>query len=370
MKTILMVNDKLTGGGAEGVMHTLIARLAPRYHITVLTLDGDEASAARLLPKGVTYRPFRLRENPYGRLHPLHYWIRLQNQRMIRALQKERYDIVMANKEGPCMKLTAPMKARRKLAWVHVDYRSLYWTHYTFGPKKELACMRAFDRVIPVSAAAADGVRQVIGDPGNLEVCYNPIDYRRVESLAAEPLSLPKPIDGPLWVAVGRIVQQKNFQTLARVAARLSRQYPFTLWIVGDGEERAAVEQILHQENCDCVRILGMQDNPYPYMAAADLLVSTSLGESYGLVIQEALILGTPVLSTRCPAIEECLDERFGQLVECTEDAIYRGLKMLLENPRQIDRFKEAIATDYHKSLLWEDRLAAIEALIDPPENP
>jgi glycosyltransferase involved in cell wall biosynthesis len=51
----------------------------------------------------------------------------------------------------------------------------------------------------------------------------------------------------------------------------------------------------------DVVAFEGFQDNPYSYMARADLLVSASVREGLSNVIIEALALGCPVVSTDCP---------------------------------------------------------------------
>lgn len=364
MKRIFILNDKASGGGAEAVMRDLVAHLHNNYEITVMTLDDDYASFQKLFPAGVTYIPSKLKNNPYRRINPLHYAVSFCNFLRTAYIRSKSYDVVIANKEGSCMQLAATMKAARKLAWVHVDYQFLYWTHWIFGAAEEVKCMQQFDHVVCVSQAAAESVKKVIGDPGNLCVRYNPINYRTILKNAEEPVDLTRDDSKPLFVAVGRIAEQKNFTTFAKVCARLSHEFDFEVWIVGDGEQRRDVEQILDQEQCSCVRILGMQANPHKYLVKADFLVSTSLGESYGLVIQEALILGVPVLSTTCPAIEECLDPKFGILVDCSEEAIEAGMRNILENPGLIEDYKRAIVEEYDADSLWEDRLCQIEELL------
>ena len=159
-------------------------------------------------------------------------------------------------------------------------------------------------------------------------------------------------------------MEQKNFVTLARVCARLSREFDFELWILGDGGQRAEVEAVLQEENCSCVKLLGRQANPHKYMAKADCLISSAICESYGISIQEALILGIPVLAARCPAIEEVLDPRFGRIVDCNEAAIEQGMRSLLEDPKGLDAYREAIQKEYAAEALWTPRLEQIEDLI------
>lgn len=365
MKKIFILNDFVSGGGAETVMRDNIRHLCGKYDITVMTFDNDCQLAKESFPAGVKYMPARIKPNPYGRRNPLYYPIAIYNCLVTVYNRSKRYDVVIANKEGPCMQFVSKMKAGRKLAWVHADYQSIYWTKGCFKNDGEKACMRRFDRVICVSEAACQSVKKVIGDPGNLCVRYNPIDHKQIRKNAQESATIERDEGKPLFVSVGRIVKEKNFVTLAQVCARLSREFDFELWIVGDGNQRAELEAVLTEENCSCVKILGMQTNPHKYLAKADCLISSSLNESYGLAIQEALILGVPVLATRCPAIEECLDTRFGRIVDCDEASIEKGIRSILENPKCLDTYKEAISKEYVAEDLWMPRLEKIEGLIE-----
>lgn len=364
MRRIFIVNDKASGGGAEAVMRDIVQYLHHNYEITVMTFDDDYASFRKVFPETVKYIPAKIKLNPYRRINPLHYVVSIYNRLRTAYIRRLKYDIVISNKEGPCMQLVSKMRAEKKLAWVHVDYQYLYWTQWTFEAAEEVECMQQFDNVVCVSEAAMKSVKKVIGDPGNLCVRYNPIDYSTIETNAKGKDEVQRDELKPLFVAVGRISEQKNFLALAKVCSHLSKEFDFELWIVGDGEQRAVLEDFLNRENCHCVKIIGMQSNPHKYLAKADFLVSTSFGESYGLVIQEALVLGVPVLTTRCPAIEECFDTKFGLLVDCEETAIEQGLRYILEHPRCIVEYKKVIETEYDKNALWKQRLQKIECLL------
>ena len=364
MKRIFIVNDKVVGGGAEVVMRDIVKYLHNKYEITVMTLDDDYASFCKVFPGNVKYMPGKIKHNPYRRINPVHYIVAIYNRLRIAYIRSRKYDVAISDKEGPCMQLVSNMRAEKKFAWVHVDYRYLYWTYGTFKAADEVKCMQRFNHVVCVSKATVESIKKVIGNPGNLCVRYNPIDYSSIEVNAVDKVEIKRDETKTLFVAVGRIVEQKNFLALARVCSRLCREYDFEVWIVGDGEQREEVEVILKQENCNCVKILGMQSNPYKYLVKADFLVSTSFGESYGLVIQEALVLGVPVLATRCPAIEECFDTKFGLLVDGDDASIEQGMRYILEHPECVAEYKKVIETEYDKNVLWEQRLQKIEDLI------
>jgi glycosyltransferase involved in cell wall biosynthesis len=106
----------------------------------------------------------------------------------------------------------------------------------------------------------------------------------------------------PLIVACGRLKALKGFGFLIDALKEVRQTTPANLLIVGEGEERAALERKIRRLQLqDCVRLVGFQENPFKYMAAADLFVLSSLFEGFGNVIVEAMACGVPVVATDCP---------------------------------------------------------------------
>ena len=225
--------------------------------------------------------------------------------------------------------------------------------------------MASFDAVVCVSETVRRGVTETVGDPGNLRVLYNPIDADAIRAKAAQrPADAEKPAGGPLFVAVGRLTAGKRYDLLLDVCRELSSEHRFTLWIVGGGEEETALRAQLAASGCSNLRLLGQRENPYPYIAQADWLLSASESESYGLTVQEALILGVPVLACACGGVAESLDTRFGILCSLEREALLPALRRVLEEPALHEARAEAIARDYDRDALWAPRLAAIRAAI------
>ena len=76
------------------------------------------------------------------------------------------------------------------------------------------------------------------------------------------------------------------------------------------------------------ITFLGLKENPYPYIKKCDLLVQSSRWEGKSVVLDEAKILGKPILATRYSTIEDQLLERKeGLIVEITPKAIAQGIK-------------------------------------------
>lgn len=81
-------------------------------------------------------------------------------------------------------------------------------------------------------------------------------------------------------------------------------------------------------------------------MKQADLFVQTSLFESYGLSLAEAMILGIPIVSTRTDgAIELTKNGELGLLCDINSDSITKELTSLLISPNKLSDLKNAVET-------------------------
>ena len=108
--------------------------------------------------------------------------------------------------------------------------------------------------------------------------------------------------ESDLIVCVGRLSAEKDQRTLLRAVTLLPADRPWRLAIVGDGPDRAALEE-LARSNGLSQRIVftGQIDDPFVWMRKARVAVCSSIYEGLGNTIIEALACGTPVVSTDCP---------------------------------------------------------------------
>lgn len=192
-----------------------------------------------------------------------------------------------------------------------------------------------------VIVAVADGIQQDLvrsfGVPASkIVVVYNPIDIQGVRRQAEEPIEHPwfNKRSNSMIVAVGRLVKLKGFDILIQAITQLPTEVH--LVVIGEGEERANLEKlILKLGLTDRVALLGFQENPWKYMARADLFVLSSLTEGLPNVIGEAMALGLPVLATDCsPGVREYLEDgQSGLLVPPGDSqALAQGIAHLLSD--------------------------------------
>ena len=123
-----------------------------------------------------------------------------------------------------------------------------------------------------------------------------PVDEIRAAARSACPV-LPQ---GRLVVAAGRLSPPKDPALLVRASRRLAAGHPDLRFVwIGDGELRGEVERTIAAEGvADRWTLLGWLVNPYPVLAAAEIVVLPSGFEAMPLVLLEAMALGRPMVAT------------------------------------------------------------------------
>jgi glycosyltransferase involved in cell wall biosynthesis len=188
-------------------------------------------------------------------------------------------------------------------------------------------CFPWADEIVAVSEGVADDFAAVTGlERSRITTIYNPVISTTLTEKAKEPVDHPwfAPGQPPVVLAVGRLTKQKDFPTLIRAFDCLRRERPVRLMILGEGEERMALEGSIRQLGLnDSVSLPGFVDNPYPYLSRAGVFVLSSKWEGLPTVLIEALAVGVPVVSTDCKSgPREILDDgKYGQLVPVGDSA-------------------------------------------------
>ena len=110
----------------------------------------------------------------------------------------------------------------------------------------------------------------------------------------------------------------------------------------------------------EAVTLLGYQTNPYKYVSKCDLFVCASFAEGFSTAATEALIVGTPVCT-----VEEMLGEHdeWGIVTENSEEALYQGIKDLLDHPDKLTHYKEK-AIERGKTFSTENTVRAVEDMM------
>jgi glycosyltransferase involved in cell wall biosynthesis/ribosomal protein S18 acetylase RimI-like enzyme len=145
----------------------------------------------------------------------------------------------------------------------------------------------------------------------------------------------------PLLVAIGRLAEQKGYPYLLRAMPRVLERYPDArLAIIGDGEDRAALELLSIDLGLqDAVTFTGFQPNPLEWLERAHVAVSSSLWEGLPIAVLEMMAARRPIVATTCRGTREVLVDRQTGLLAPPADAealAAQIIAMLDNEPRAV----------------------------------
>lgn len=203
------------------------------------------------------------------------------------------------------------------------------------------------DAIVCVSKGVAEDLACFlpISTKGKIRVIYNPIVDEKLYDLANEPVEHPWFLNKeiPVILAVGRLSKAKDYPTLLKAFALVRKNKKIRLVIIGDGEERKNLENLINKLNLSQdVLLLGFEKNPYKYMKRAFLFVLSSKVEGFPNVIVEAMACGIPVISTDCPSgpNEIIKNGENGILIPVgDEKALAEAIIKILDDPFLKDKF-------------------------------
>ena len=235
------------------------------------------------------------------------------------------------------------VKAKQKIAWIHNDLDRLgIDRNYILKEYKK------FDKVISVSESCKADFDSLAPEFSQKSfLVHNYIDPKIVLEKAAEFNPYPNKGQNFIFVTVARIDNtQKRIDRIIEIAKKLKENGQIFQWfIVGDGPDRLTLESQAKNENLDdCVFFEGFKQNPYPYVKNGDCFVLASDYEAQGMVLSEALIIGTPVITTDFSAAKEFVVNGInGKISARNTESLFEAVEDVLNNPDVLTAFRERI---------------------------
>lgn len=348
MKKILFGITSLTLGGAEKVLVDLANKLSEKYDVTILTIyaKGEFEKKLNTKVKLKTIYDFQFNDMTNFKKKITALKLLLFKKHFYKKYIKGNYDIEIAFLEGPITRLFGVRNHKtRKIAWIHNDISKV------FGKDLKAKIKIAIDKktygkyqtIVFVSKDNRDRFNEVYKDvrdeylqPVHKRVIYNYINPENVIEGAKEPIEDNLKTDTVSFLTVARLTKQKAIDRIIRVHKRLiDKGFKNEFYVIGDGPERENLEkQIENAKVGDTFHLLGKRENPYPYMKQANFFCLLSEFEGYGMVIEEAKILGKPIIITDTAAREAVENYSNSVIVENNEKAIYNELKEIIQKKK------------------------------------
>jgi glycosyltransferase involved in cell wall biosynthesis len=248
------------------------------------------------------------------------------------------------------------VNAHKKIGFIHNDYDRL-----GMDPDLDIKYFNKLDSIVTVSEGCVEILKKrfpLYND--KIELMFNIVSPNVIKKMSIEEIDLQR--SGIKITSVGRLHYQKGFEMAVEACEMLVRNgYRVTWYVVGEGEERNKLEQLIRDKNLEKVFILvGLKENPYPYIRQCDIYVQTSLYEGRCLTITEAKILNKPIVSTNFKVIYDQIDNEInGIVVNQDSTSIYEGIKKLIDDEglrNQLKRnlLKENLGTESEINKLYK----------------
>jgi len=279
--------------------------------------------------------------------------------RTIRALRDEEFDVLHLHEPfapGPTHTALlidiAPMVATFHAAGTSASYRYL-----------QLPLKRVAER-IEVRCVVSKDAEQLVSSffPGEYDVLFNGVDLGRYQNAA------PWKTEGPTIFFCGRHEPRKGLDLLLEAMSSLPKNV--TLWVASDGPDTERLRSLSAGDQR--IQWLGRltDDEKIARLRGASVFCAPSLrGESFGVVLLEAMASGTPIVASDLPGYLNVANPGVDAEIVPAGDVAALGAALLrvLTEPQRAERLRQAgseRATHFSMERLAEEYLARYELAI------
>lgn len=349
-KNITIITENLYGGGVERILQIICNHFDyERYNLTLYSMREDTPNPL-YYPSQIGYKYIFNTIQPKQRIVK-RIWIKVKNKCKLfiyyygsprlfyQLFIKEKTDVAIAFIEGYATRIVAGFpKDTKRIAWLHTDLENNPWTKVAFKKMNdEQESYNNMDYIVCVSNIVKSTLEKKYNIKTKTKIIHNPIDRERIIKLANKKLETPYcfSVQNNRIISIGSLISIKGYERLIKIAKRLVEDdYHFELLILGKGSQETELRHLIQENNLTSyVQLIGYQNNPYPFLQAADIYVCSSFAEGYNTAISEALILGKAVVSTECSGVKEQLGENneYGICTQNNEEDLYEGIKKMLQ---------------------------------------
>lgn len=385
MKKVLFVINTLGCAGAEKAMIELI-KLFSQYDVSVYVLL-DQGELIRELPSNVKvinknykaesvlnkkgtatlsahvlkrlFMHFSIFRNIFYILGNLFKMILQRNVHIDKLLWRtmsdsgmrieDHYDLAIAYLEGGSTYYVHDhIDAKRKVAFLHVDYNQ---AGYSRSLDKD--CYLDFDHVFGVSDEVKESLVNVYPEiEDKISVFHNILNVDEIHKKADSGEGFNDKFDGKRILTVGRLASQKAYDIAIDAMKILDDRGINAKWyVIGEGKLHRKLQKKIEENNLENIFILlGAKENPYPYYKECDLYVHATRFEGKSIAIQEAQILGKPILVSDCCGNREQVREGIdGYFCGLNAEDIADKIAFLLSSPEIMKKIGIAAQKKYQQ---------------------
>lgn len=245
-----------------------------------------------------------------------------------------KYDVAIGYLEkNPIYYCVEKVKADIKIGFIHNDYVKL-----GMDPDIDMPYLEKLDQIVTVSEHCVRVLQeQFLLLAEKVKLMHNIVSAQMIRKLSMDEIEINVYNEETIILSIGRLNVQKGFD-LALEACRQLKKNNFKIkwYVIGEGEERANLERLIQQYRLqDTFILLGLKENPYPYLRLADIYVQPSRFEGKSIAIDEAKITHKPIVVTNFSTVTDQINHgKSGLIVEMNVESLVCGIVKLMEDEK------------------------------------
>ena len=245
---------------------------------------------------------------------------------------EKRYDYAIAYIEGAAAYYVADhVNADHKIAFIHIDYEKAGYTR-----ELDKDCYLQFDKIFGVSREVTDVFLRVYPElKDKTDIFHNMLNCEGIREKAKSGIGFTDDFSGVRVLTIGRLMKQKAFEVSIKACKILKDKGEKVRWyVLGEGDQREKLTEYISKLGLEeDFLLLGSTDNPYPYLLQTDLYVHCSRYEGKSIAVQEAQILGKPIIVSDCSGNREQVKPgENGLICEFNSAAIVHSIQELIND--------------------------------------
>ncbi|MBT2709486.1 glycosyltransferase [Pseudomonas sp. ISL-84] len=391
-RNILFVMNHLVCGGAEKSLLSLLEAMDYSKYNVDLYLFSHKGLFLNKIPKEVTLLPepenykyfnmafktateelikkrkintafnrsilgFLAKTEKNGAVMEQKFWRYLSKS--INKIDKD-YDIAIGFQEkNPIYFCVDHVKAKVKIGWIHTDYKKL-----GIDPEKDKTYFAELDYIVTVSEDLVHILKEQFPESKNkINFIYNIISSSAINKMSLEKVNLKTVNDSSTSIiSVGRLAKEKGLDiTLDAIDILVKKGYDIKWYLIGEGNVKSELEKSIKIRKLEeRVVFLGMKENPYPYINIADIFIQSSRYEGKSISINEAKILGKPIVITNFDTAKSHIkDDYNGLIADMDSVSVANNIERLIKEDDLRKKFKinlekEKLGTENEIEKLYE----------------
>lgn len=253
------------------------------------------------------------------------------------------------------------VKANNKIGFIHNDYEKL-----GLDAKLDKPYFSKLDALVTVSEACEKSLKRIFPEiEKNISVMYNIVSPKLIHDLADSEMPAEIKPNTLSLLSIGRLQAQKGFDMAIDACEILVRNGHDIKWyIIGEGEDRQKLQAKIDEKNLTShLLLLGLRENPYPYLKHSLIYVQTSRYEGKSIAIDEAKIMAKPIVVTNFSTVNDQIQQDVnGIITDMDPQSIADGIQATITNIALRDRLSENLRKE---DLSTESEIETLYNLIE-----